>query len=137
VGEAYRLAIVRDDARGAYNVAADPVLDPPELARILGARTVPVPAKLLRAAADVTWRLRLQPTSPGWLDMGLAVPVMDTSRAREQLGWTPRHSAAEALLELIGGMHDGAGAPTPPLAPSTTAPARVREVLTGVGRSSR
>jgi nucleoside-diphosphate-sugar epimerase len=137
VGEAYRLAIVRDDARGAYNVAADPVLDPQELGRILGARTVPVPAKLLRAAAEVTWRLRLQPTSPGWLDMGLAVPVMDTSRARDELGWTPRHSAADALLELIDGMREGAGVATPPLSPQTTAPARVREVLTGVGRTSR
>jgi UDP-glucose 4-epimerase len=137
VGEAYRLAIVRDDAHGAYNVAADPVLDPPELARILGARTVPVPAKVLRAAADVTWRLRLQPTSPGWLDMGLAVPVMDTSRARTELGWSPRHSAADALLELLDGMREGAGAQTPPLAPETSGPARVREVLTGVGRTSR
>jgi UDP-glucose 4-epimerase len=137
VGEAYRLAIVRDDAHGAYNVAADPVLDPPELARILGARTVPVPAKVLRAAADVTWRLRLQPTSPGWLDMGLAVPVMDTSRARTELGWSPRHSAADALLELLDGMREGAGAQTPPLSPETTRPARVREVLTGVGRTSR
>ena len=44
VGEAYALAVTRDDARGAYNVAAEPVLDPPELARLLGARTVPVPA---------------------------------------------------------------------------------------------
>src|SRR5918999_861151 len=43
IGEAYRLAIVREDARGAYNVAADPVLDPDELARTLDARTVRVP----------------------------------------------------------------------------------------------
>jgi nucleoside-diphosphate-sugar epimerase len=137
VGEAYRLAIVRDDARGAYNVAADPVLDSAELARTLDARPIPVPAKLLRAGADVTWRLRLQPTSPGWVDMGLGVPVMDTTRARTELGWTPRYTATEALLELIGGMHDGAGEDTPPLSPQTTAPARVREVLTGVGRTSQ
>src|SRR3954452_18417335 len=137
VGEAYRLAIVRDEARGAYNVAADPVLDSAELARTLDPRPIPVPAKLLRAGADVTWRLHLQPTSPGWVDMGLGVPVMDTSRVRTQLGWTPRHSATEALLELIEGMRDGAGADTPPLSPQTTAPARVRELLTGVGRTSR
>jgi UDP-glucose 4-epimerase len=136
VGEAYRLAIVRDEARGAYNVAAEPVLDPPELARVLGARTVPVPAAALRAAADLTWRLRLQPTSPGWVDMGLGVPLMDITRAREELGWTPRHTASQALVELIDGMRDGAGEDTPPLSPQTSAPARVREVLTGVGRTS-
>jgi UDP-glucose 4-epimerase len=136
IGDAYRLAIVREDARGAYNVAADPVLDPRELARILGARTVPVPAAVLRAGADLTWRLRLQPTSPGWVDMGLGVPLMNTTRAREELGWAPRHTASEALVELIDGIRDGAGEDTPPLSPETTAPARVREVLTGVGRTS-
>jgi UDP-glucose 4-epimerase len=137
VGDAYRLAIVRDDARGAYNVAADPILDPAELGRILGARPIPVPATLLRAGAAVTWRLRLQPTSPGWVDMGLGVPVMDTTRARTELDWTPRYTAADALLELIDGIREGAGENTPPLSPGTTAPARVREVLTGVGRTSR
>jgi UDP-glucose 4-epimerase len=137
VGDAYRLAIVRDDARGAYNIAAEPVLDSAELARILGARMVPVPAKLLRLGADITWRLHLQPTSPGWVDMGLGVPVMDTTRARTELGWMPEHTAADALLELIDGMHEGAGTDTPPLSPQTTAPARVREVLTGVGHTSR
>src|SRR3954452_21444420 len=62
VGEAYRLAVVNERARGAYNVAADPVLDPDELAEILGARKVPVPAGALRAAAAAAWRARLTPT---------------------------------------------------------------------------
>jgi UDP-glucose 4-epimerase len=137
VAQAYRLALLDDDARGPYNVAADPVLDPDELGRILAARPVPVPATVLRAAAALTWKLRLQPTSPGWLDMGMAVPVMDTTRAREELGWRPKRTAAEALLDLIDGMRENAGIPTPPLDPSTGGPARVREVLTGVGRTSK
>jgi len=137
VAEAYRLALLDDGARGAYNVAADPVLDPQELARVLGARRVSVPAGALRAAAAATWRLRLQPTEPGWVDLGLGVPVMDVRRAREELGWAPRTTASDALLELIAGMRDGAGDPTPPLDPATGGPARIREVLTGVGQTSR
>ena len=43
VGEAYRLAALSPDARGAYNVAADPVLDPEALAGTLGARRVRIP----------------------------------------------------------------------------------------------
>jgi len=134
VGEAYRLAALSPDARGAYNIAAEPVLDPATLARLFRARPVRVPPRALRALADVSWRARLQPTPPGWLDMGLAAPLMDTRRAREQLGWSPRHTATAALEELLAGMREPSGLPTPPLDPRAGGPLRVREFLTGVGR---
>jgi nucleoside-diphosphate-sugar epimerase len=114
VAEAYRLAIV-GDVRGAFNIAAEPVLDPDTLAYGLGARKVPVPARLVRAGMATSWQLRLQPTPPGWLDMGLSVPVMDTTRAREMLGWEPRHSSLEAIRDVLCGIADAAGEPTPPL----------------------
>jgi nucleoside-diphosphate-sugar epimerase len=133
VGEAYRLALV-GDARGAFNVAAGPVLDPDELARALGARKVPVPAGLARGAVSLSWKLRLQPTPPGWVDLALGVPLLDTTRARTELGWEPQRTATEALLELLEGLHDRAGVETPPLARSTSGRARVRELATGVGR---
>jgi nucleoside-diphosphate-sugar epimerase len=136
IGEAYKRALL-SDARGAFNVAADPVLDPPELGRLLDARPVAVPQKPLRAAVDVSWRLRLQPTPPGWLDLALGVPLMDTSRARGELGWTPKHTAGEALLELIDGMRRGDGLQTAPLEPGGAGPLRIRELLTGVGGRSR
>ena len=133
-GEAYRLAALDPNARGAYNVAADPVLDSQTLARTLRARPVKVPASVLRALADASWRAHLQPTPPGWLDMGLAVPVMDSRRARTELGWTPRYSSTEALLELLAGMRASAGERTPPLEPKAGGPLRLRELVTGLGR---
>jgi nucleoside-diphosphate-sugar epimerase len=132
VGEAYRLAIV-GDVRGAFNIAADPLLDPATLADLLGARRVHFPAGALRAAAAVSWRIRFQPTPPGWVDLALSVPVMDVTRARQELGWQPRIDAGEALLELLEGIRDGAGLDTPPLAPSTGGRLRWREIRTGVG----
>ena len=102
-------------------------------ARALNARPVPVPARVARALADVTWRLRIQPSPPGWLDMALAVPIMDTSRARDELGWNPRHTSVEALLELIEGIGEGEGAETPPLDPDAGGPARTGEIATGIG----
>jgi nucleoside-diphosphate-sugar epimerase len=137
LAEAYRLAIVSDAARGAYNVAADPVLDGDTLGEALRARQLPVPAALLRAGAAASFALRLQPTEPGWVDMGLGVPIMDTTRLRSELGWDPRHTAVEAFEELLEGMRDGAGLDTPPLDPATSGPLRVREVVTGVGSTSR
>lgn len=137
VGDAYRLAATNGEARGAYNIAADPVLDPDVLAEALGARKVPASPRVLRGLAKATFRLRLQPTEPGWLDMGLQVPVMDTTRAREELGWKPRHSSTDALRELLEGMSSGSGIPTPPLDPRTSGPLRIRELLTGIGRTSK
>jgi UDP-glucose 4-epimerase len=118
VAEAYRLAVL-SEARGAFNVAADPVLDGDELARVLGARAVPVPGAVLRGAAAASWRLHLQPTPAGWIDLALNVPVLDTSRIREELGWRPTVAAGDALRELLEGVADGAGAPTPPLEAET------------------
>ncbi len=133
VGEAYRLAVVNENARGAYNVAADPVLDPDRLAEILGARKLPLPAAALRTAAAAAWRARLTPTPEGWLDMALAVPIMDTTRIRTELGWEPRRSAATALRDLLSGLRECSGADTPPLAADAGGPLRLRELLTGIG----
>jgi nucleoside-diphosphate-sugar epimerase len=132
VGEAFRLAL-HADVRGAFNLAAEPVLDGEVLAGLLNARPVRVPAGLLRGAADVTWRLRLQPSPSGWVDLALGVPLMDSGRARAELGWVPRTGAGDALLELLAGMREGAGAETPTLAPDAGGPARTGELRTGVG----
>jgi nucleoside-diphosphate-sugar epimerase len=135
VAEAYRLAI-RADVRGAFNIAADPVIDPRILGELFEARPVPVPAALLRGAASLSWALRLQPTPAGWVDMGLSVPIMDTSRALRELGWTPRRSGTEALAELIEGLRSGSGFPTPPLDPRTSGRLRAQELRTGIGSAS-
>ena len=135
VGDAYRLAVV-GDARGAFNIAAEPVLDPAELGRLLDARPVSLPPQVLRAGAALTYRLRLQPSEVGWVDMGLGVPLMDTTRAREELGWEPTYTAVDALRDLFAGMREGAGLETPPLEPGGAGPARLREFRSGVGARS-
>jgi len=133
VGEAYRLALSRD-VRGAFNLATEPVVDAQEIGRILNVRPVPVPARLARTGADLSWRLHLQPASVGWLDMALELPIMDTTRARTELGWTPQYDAGDTLLDVLAGLREEAGLDTPPLSPKTSGPARIREILTGVGR---
>jgi nucleoside-diphosphate-sugar epimerase len=115
VADAFRRAI-DGPAQGAFNLAAEPVLDPDRLAALLRARKVPVPARLGRSLVALTWRGRIQPTPEGWLDMALETPLLDPARARAELQWTPRRSSEETLLELLEGFHEGANAPTPPLA---------------------
>ncbi|MBV9839125.1 MAG: NAD-dependent epimerase/dehydratase family protein [Solirubrobacterales bacterium] len=132
VGDAYRRALL-SDVRGPFNLAAEPPIGPAELAEVLAARRLRLPAKLLRGAAAATFALRLQPTEPGWVDMAFAVPLMDTARARAELGWEPRHTATDSLRELLDGMRAGVDYATPPLARASSGPARLRELLTGVG----
>ena len=132
VADAYRRAIV-GDARGAFNVAAEPVLDGDALGRLLGARPVSVPAPVLRGAAAAAFQLRLTPTPAGWVDMALAVLLMDTTRAREVLGWQPTRDAGDTLLELLHGIRTEAGSPTPTLQPGGDGRLRSREILSGVG----
>lgn len=121
------------DARGAFNLAADPPIDRAELARVLHARPLKVSRRVFRAGAAATFALRLQPSEPGWLDMAFAVPLLDCTRARFELGWEPRRAATDALTELIEAMRRGTDYPTPPLARATSGPLRIRELTTGVG----
>jgi UDP-glucose 4-epimerase len=133
VGQAYRAAVV-SDARGPFNIAADPVIGARELAGMLHARPVPVSARIARGAAAASYALRLQPAEPGWLDLALGVPILDCARARRELAWAPSIGALDALRELVDGLRDGADGPTPPLARPTSGPLRLRELLTGVGQ---
>ena len=132
VADAYRRAIT-SHVRGAFNIAAEPAIDPRVLAERFAAPRVGLPAGLVRTLAQVTWNLRLQPTPPGWLDMGLGAPLMDTSRAREELGWSPKKSSIDAISELLEGLRASTGTETPPLAPTISGVGRWRELLTGMG----
>jgi nucleoside-diphosphate-sugar epimerase len=130
--EAYRLALTRE-VRGAFNLAAEPVVDAAVLARLFGARAMRLPRPLLRGAMAAAWRARLSPAPPQLFDALVRLPVMDCSRAARELGWEPQHSAEEALRDLLYGLRHGTGMGTPPLAPRLPH-GRRDEFATGVGK---
>jgi nucleoside-diphosphate-sugar epimerase len=103
VADAY-WRVLEKRAEGAFNIAAEPVLDPNALGWVFHARRLlPLP---------------LQATDGGWIDMAAGAPIMDTARARELLGWTPRWSALESLTEMLDGLGAGKGhQASPPLTP--------------------
>ncbi|MCQ1952295.1 NAD-dependent epimerase/dehydratase family protein [Arthrobacter sp. zg-Y238] len=111
--------VVDQRAEGAFNIAADPVITPELLAGVLGAkRVLNVPVKVVRAVVGLTWAAHLQASDPGWIDLAAGVPVMDTTRAREELGWQPRRTSLESLKFVLDGMSTGDGvAGSPLLAP--------------------
>jgi UDP-glucose 4-epimerase len=133
VADAYRRAIIAPEARGPYNVAAPPVLDMPAIAAARGARTVRLPRAVARRAFGAAYALRLQPSEPSWLDLGLDTPLVSSERIETELGWAARRSALETIEEVVDGLVDGAGGETPPPAPNGGLCGRLAELGEGVG----
>jgi nucleoside-diphosphate-sugar epimerase len=106
-------------AAGAFNIAAEPVLDPNALGWVFNTRRLmPLPLPVLRAAVEISWHLRLQATDGGWIDMAAGAPIMDTTRAQAVLGWRARQSSLESLTEMLDGLGAGKGRKSsPPLTP--------------------
>ncbi len=123
------LRILERRATGAFNLVAAPVLRRADLASALGARPVQVPYPVLRAAADLSWRAHLQPVDAGWVDLAYGAPVLDATRARTELGWTPRHAAHDVLAEMIEALAAAGAGDSPVLRP--------RSVLGGLRRALR
>ena len=132
MGDAYRLAITRP-VRGAFNIAAEPLLDGKKLAEIVGARPVKVPVRVARAAVAAAWHLHLAPAAPQLFDLTLSFPTMDTTRAHHELGWSPRYTSVDAVRAFLEGLREGTGMETPPLAVRTSGMLRRREFATGIG----
>ena len=131
--QAYHLALTKA-VHGAFNIAAEPVLDAAKLAEIMKARPIRVSPRVARAVASLSWQARLQPTPPGWVDLALQSPLLDTTRARTELGWVPRYTSEAALLDLLAGLREDAGVSTPPLDKAAGGRFRLREFATGVGK---
>ena len=100
VAAAIALAATTSAAPGAYNIAGDGVLSMSDVAKALGARPVRVPRVAMSAASEVLARLPFVPSALEWLHVGRTSVVMDTSKAKSQLGWTPKYTAAETLSGL-------------------------------------
>jgi UDP-glucose 4-epimerase len=109
--------IIERRMSGPVNLAADPVLDREQAKRTFGGVGPSLPLKALRVAADLSWRAHLQPTDAGWIDLAASVPLLETTRARTELGWTPVHRGDEVLLSLLAAMRRRQGGAGPLLHP--------------------
>jgi len=130
VADAYVRAVLSDVA-GAFNIAAEPVLDADSVTARFGGRAIPTPLALLHAGAALTWHARLQPTEPGWVKLAAASPLMSSRRAESELDWRPRADALDALAELFDGMAHNVGSATASMHPRPTPIARLAAMLGG------
>jgi nucleoside-diphosphate-sugar epimerase len=88
-------------APGAYNIAADGIITPAGIARELGLLPVPVPTGPAQSAARAIAALPFLPPVTQWVEAASHPAIMDTTRAKQELGWAPRFTALEALRDTL------------------------------------
>jgi UDP-glucose 4-epimerase len=86
---------------GVYNLAGPGEVTIKVLARELGWYTVPLPDLAVDAVAETVSRLAFLPAQVQWISALREPVIMDTSKARRELGWRPEHDALETLRETI------------------------------------
>lgn len=101
VAEALRLCVLGAGAPGAYNIAADDVVTGVDVARELGFRAVAVPGAPVAAVARAVAKLPYVPSAAQWVEALSHPAIMDTTKAKTELGWTPRHTAIESLRSTL------------------------------------
>ena len=101
VGRALVQCIVGAGPPGAYNIAGDGIVTAADVAREFGALPIPLPPGPAQAAAKAFSRLPFLPPVAEWVEAASRPAIMDTTKAREQLGWRPRYSGLEALRDTL------------------------------------
>jgi len=100
VAAAIALAAVAPAPPGAYNIAGDGLVTVSDVAKAFGGRPVRVPGAAASAASAALSRLPFIPSALEWLHVARTSVVMDTSKAKRDLGWEPRYTSAETLAAL-------------------------------------
>ena len=101
VGSALLQCVVGAGPAGAYNIAADDLVSMVDVAREIGLKPITAPAGPAHAAARLVSKLPFLPSQAQWVEAASHPAIMDTTRARTELGWKPRVSAREALRETV------------------------------------
>jgi UDP-glucose 4-epimerase len=101
VADAFLAAVLGRGEPGVYNLAAPPPITVRELAAELGWYSFPVPASAVDGLAELVARLPLLPAQAQWIETLRQPVLMDTTKAREKLGWSPRHDGRDTLREMV------------------------------------
>jgi len=106
VADALVKAVEGQGSPGYYNLAADGEFTMNDLARELGWSCVPVPDVAVDLTAELVKRLPAMPSQAAWIQTARIAVVMDTTRAREVLGWEPKHNAMATLHATVKGARE-------------------------------
>ena len=104
VGEALLKCVVADGPPGAYNIAGDGTVTAADVVRELGLNPITVPAGISQGAARAAASVPLPSFAPPmaeWVEAASHPAIMDTTKAKRELGWQPQYTGLEALRETL------------------------------------
>jgi nucleoside-diphosphate-sugar epimerase len=101
VATALRAGVLGRGTSGAYNLAGDGEITMSDLADAMGYYSVPVPDVAVEATAQLVERVPFLPAEATWIEAVRRPTLMDTTKARRQLRWTPKHDAAQTLRQTV------------------------------------
>ena len=100
VASAFAAAVRGLGEPGPYNLAGNGTLTMSDVADALGWYSIPVPKPVVDATAEIATRLPLMPEQVAWIHSVKKPVLMRTTRAKQQLGWRPKHTAKTTLKEM-------------------------------------
>src|SRR2546429_9120398 len=101
VASAMRAAVLGRGKPGFYTLAGPGQLTVSTLAQELGWYSLPVPGVAVDAVAEMVGRLGFLPAQVQWISAFREPVIMDSAKARRELGWRPKHDALQTLRETI------------------------------------
>jgi nucleoside-diphosphate-sugar epimerase len=104
VGGALLKCVVADGPPGAYNIAGDGIVTAADVVRELGFTPLTVPARIAQGAARAASQVPLPsfaPPAAEWVEAASHPAIMDITKAKRELGWTPTYTGLEALRETL------------------------------------
>jgi nucleoside-diphosphate-sugar epimerase len=100
VGRALQRCVHGEGPPGAYNIAGDGVVTAVDVARELGVLPIPLPEAPVHGLARAAAMLPLPPVAE-WVEAAAHPAIMDTTRAKVELGWAPKYTGIEALRDTL------------------------------------
>jgi nucleoside-diphosphate-sugar epimerase len=106
VASALRAAVEGAGPPGRYNLAGPGSMSIARMARACGWWSVPVPGAAVAALSEVANRIPGLPPEVEWLNAFRAPTMMETRKARDELGWTPEWDAEATMRETVSGARE-------------------------------
>lgn len=106
VGRALMRCVLGDGPPGAYNIAGDGVVTVGDLVRELGGLPITLPGGPVRAGARALAALPGLPQQAQWVEAASHPAIMDTTRAKRELGWQPEFTGLAAVRDTLRSLRE-------------------------------